>query len=368
MLNNTCNVYVPAATKQGTILKVTVVPIDHEDGNGTQYCYDPQQVGIKVSGQAPQFFDGLHGTQYKYPDKLTNVPVRSSLAAVAEVRARADGSAANVLRVPLRGIETVTDGAIGLTSVSTDVFLAGTNDPNMKAYETMAAEERAGISVQNFRIVGQLKTLEASTTNPENAHADIVFNSDFQPREGYVYTLRFNYRELFNAGNATQSTVCDGNVLVDLIIVPKYQKWTGAAGNTDWTNDANWQRADLADLHFKADTETDYATNADNGTAQGYVPMLHTSVIVTPDKAGPQLYETNYAGDGFLNFVGHEANSARQRPTSNMRFWQHRKPIRASTFAAFTRPIKVRTSWCRAVANCCMPNASAMRKRGWNMR
>ena len=316
LLNNTCNIYVPAATKQGTILKVTVVPIDHEDTSGTQYCYDPEQVGIKVSGQAPQLFDGLHGTQYKYPDKLTNVPVRSSLAAVAEVRARADGSAANVLRVPLRGIETVTKDAIGLTSVSPEVFLAGTNDPNMKAYETKAAEERAGLSVQNFRIVGQLKTLEASTTNPENAHADIVFNSDFHPREGYVYTLRFNYRERFNAGSTAQTTVCDGNVLVDLIIVPKYQKWTGAAGNTDWTNDANWQRADLADLQFKADTETDYAANADNGTAQGYVPMLHTSVIVTPDKAGPQLYETNNAGadDQFLNFVDHEGEQRTATP------------------------------------------------------
>lgn len=308
LLNNTCNIYVPAATKQGKILKVTVVPIDHEDSSGTQYCYDPQQVGIKVSGEAPQLFDGLHGDQYKYPDKLTNVPVRSSLAAVAEVRARADGSAANVLRVPLRGIQTVTKDAIGLTSVSPEVFLAGTNDPNMKAYETKAAEERAGLSVQNFRIVGQLKTLVARTADPENAHADIVFNSDFQPREGYVYTLRFNYRELFNAGNATQTTVCDGNVLVDLIIVPKYQKWTGAAGNTDWTNDANWQRADLEDLHFNADTEPGYAANADNGTAQGYVPMLHTSVIVTPKKAGPQLYETNDPGadDQFLNFVGNE--------------------------------------------------------------
>lgn len=308
LLNNTCNIYVPAATKQGTILKVTVVPIDHEDSSGTQYCYDPQQVGIKVSGEAPQLFDGLHGDKYKYPDKLTNVPVRSSLAAVEEVRARADGSAANVLRVPLRGIQTVTKDAIGLTSVSPEVFLAGTNDPNMKAYETMAAEERAGISVQNFRIVGQLKTLVADTADREHAYADIVFNSDFQPREGYVYTLRFNYRELFNAGNATQSTVCDGNVLVDLIIVPKYQKWTGAAGNTDWTNDANWQRADLEDLHFNADTEPGYAANADNGTAQGYVPMLHTSVIVTPKKAGPQLYETNDPGadDQFLNFVGNE--------------------------------------------------------------
>lgn len=309
LLNNTCNIYVPAATKQGTILKLTVVPIDREDPiSGTQYCYDPEQVGVKVSGEAPQLFDGLHGDKYKYPDKLTNVPVRSSLAAVEEVRARADGSAANVLRVPLRDIKTVTDGAIGLTSVSTDVFLAGTNDPKMEAYETKAAEERAGLSVQNFRIVGQLKTLVARNANPANAHADIVFNSDFQPREGYVYTLRFNYRELFNAGNATQSTVCDGNVLVDLIIVPKYQKWTGAAGNTDWTNDANWQRADLEDLHFNADTEPGYAANADNGTAQGYVPMLHTSVIVTPKKAGPQLYETNDPGadDQFLNFVGNE--------------------------------------------------------------
>lgn len=308
LLNNTCNIYVPAATPQGEILKVTVVPIDHEDTSGTQYCYDPEQVGIKVSGQAPQLFDGLRGDKYKYPDKLTNVPVRSSLAAVAEVTAGADGSAANVLRVPLRGIKTVTKDAIGLTSVSPEVFLAGTNDPNMKAYETRAAEERTGLSVQNFRIVGQLKTLDASKADSVNAHADIVFNSDFHPREGYVYTLRFNYRELFNAGNATQSTVCDGNVLVDLIIVPKYQKWTGAAGNTDWTNDANWQRADLEDLHFNADTEPGYAANADNGTAQGYVPMLHTSVIVTPKKAGPQLYETNDPGadDQFLNFVGNE--------------------------------------------------------------
>lgn len=315
LLNNTCNIYVPAATKQGTILKVTVVPIDHEDTSGTQYCYDPEQVGIKVSGQAPQLFDGLRGDKYKYPDKLTNVPVRSSLAAVEEVRARADGSAANVLRVPLRGITTVTKGAIGLTSVSPEVFLAGTNDPNMKAYETRAAEERTGLSVQNFRIVGQLKTLDASKADSVNAHADIVFNSNFHPREGYVYTLRFNYRERFNAGSTAQTTVCDGNVLVDLIIVPKYQKWTGAAGNTDWTNDANWQRADLADLHFKADTETGYATNAANGTAQGYVPMLHTSVIVTPDKAGPQLYETDYAGaDKFLNFVGHEGKQRTATP------------------------------------------------------
>lgn len=315
LLNNTCNIYVPAATKQGVILKVTVVPIDHEDTSGTQYCYDPEQVGVKVSGQAPQLFDGRHGDKYKYPDKLTNVPVRSSLAAVAEVRAGADGSAANVLRVPLRGIKTVTKDAIGLTSVSPEVFLAGTNDPNMKAYETKAAEERAGLSVQNFRIVGQLKKLVADTADRANAHADIVFNSDFQPREGYVYTLRFNYRERFNAGSTTQTTVCDGNVLVDLIIVPKYQKWTGAAGNTDWTNDANWQRADLADLHFNADTETDYAANAANGTAQGYVPMLHTSVVVTPDKAGPQLYETNYAGgDQFLNFVGHEGKQRTATP------------------------------------------------------
>lgn len=314
LLNNTCNVYVPAATKQGVILKVTVVPIDREDPtSGTQYCYDPEQVGVKVSGEAPQLFDGLHG--YKYPDKLTNVPVRSSLAAVAEVRAGADGSAANVLRVPLRGITTVTKDAIGLTSVSPEVFLAGTNDSTMKAYETKVAEERAGLSVQKFRTVGQLKKLVADTADRENAYADIVFNSDFQPREGYVYTLRFNYRERFNAGSTAQSTVCDGNVLVDLIIVPKYQKWTGAAGNTDWTNDANWQRADLPDLHFKADTETDYVANAANGTAQGYVPMLHTSVIVTPDKAGPQLYETNYAGaDEFLNFVGHEGEQRTATP------------------------------------------------------
>ena len=106
--------------------------------------------------------------------------------------------------------------------------------------------------------------------------------------------------------------VADGCTdVIDLIIVPQYEVWTGAAGNTDWTNDANWARADRTELLRDAADEADYVTNATNGTAQGFVPMSHTSVIVTPQADGPLLYATDYSsakGNNFVHFIEHEGD------------------------------------------------------------
>lgn len=319
LLNNTCNVFLPMATTQGKIEYVTVIPIDHTNADGNvQYCYDPERISILVSGKAPQLFDGLNGATDTYPKHLTNVPIRTSLAAVSEVTEQiAKTAPSNVLRLPLRSMVTVTNKAVGMQHILPtdgglgDVYITATNDPNMEVYKTFAGK------VEGFRTVGKVKEFEAITANPTEAHADIYFLNDFRPREGYTYTLRIDFRERFAADDATVSTACDGTLLFDLIIVPQYEVWTGAAGNTDWTNDANWARADRTELLRDAADAPDYVTNATNGTAQGFAPMSHTNVIVTPQADGPLLYATDHSsaeGDSFVHFIEHEGNQRTATP------------------------------------------------------
>lgn len=320
LLNNTCNVFIPVATTQGEIEYVTVIPIDHTNADGNvQYCYDPERISILVSGQAPQLFDGLNGATDTYPDHLTNVPIRTSLAAVSEVREQiAKTAPKNVLRIPLRSMRTITAGALGMQHILPsdsdlgDVYITATNDPTMEVYKIFADKK-----VEGFRTVGHVKELVALSDNPTEAHADIYFLNDFNPREGYTYTLRIDFRERFAAKDATVSTACDGTLLFDLIIVPQYEVWTGAAGNTDWTNDANWARADRTELLRDAADAPDYVTNAKNGTAQGFAPMSHTNVIVTPQANGPLLYATDYSsakGNNFIHFIEHEGDQRTATP------------------------------------------------------
>ena len=322
LLNNTCNVFIPVATTQGEIEYVTVIPIDHTNADGNvQYCYDPERISILVSGKAPQLFDGLNGATDTYPDHLTNVPIRTSLAAVNEVREQSAKTATapnNVLRIPLRSMATITKGAVGIQHILPsdsnlgDVYITATNDSAMEVYKIFADKK-----VEGFRTVGHVKELVALSDNPTEAHADIYFLNDFRPREGYTYTLRIDFRERFAAGDATVSTACDGTLLFDLIIVPQYEVWTGAAGNTDWTNDANWARADRTELLRDATDAPDYVTNATNGTAQGFAPMSHTNVIVTPQADGPLLYATDYSsakGNNFVHFIEHEGDQRTATP------------------------------------------------------
>lgn len=320
LLNNTCNVFIPVATTQGEIEYVTVIPIDHTNADGNvQYCYDPERISILVSGQAPQLFDGLNGATDTYPDHLTNIPIRTSLAAVSEVREQiAKTAPKNVLRIPLRSMATITKGAVGMQHILPsdsdlgDVYITATNDPAMEVYKIFADKK-----VEGFRTVGHVKELVALSANPTEAHADIYFLNDFRPREGYTYTLRIDFRERFAAGDATVSTACDGTLLFNLIIVPQYEVWTGAAGNTDWTNDANWARADRTELLRDAADAPDYVTNAKNGTAQGFAPMSHTNVIVTPQANGPLLYATDYSsakGNNFVHFIEHEGDQRTATP------------------------------------------------------
>ncbi len=311
LLNTTCNVYVPSTTPQGQELVVTLIPVDNLETTGVQYCFDPQHITLQVHGLAPGLYNGLSAEGYVYPDHLTCVPIRSSLAAITEVTEATAGTApATRLRMPLRGIKTITDGATGLKMVSLSddgtapLYLAGTNDPTMreKVYDIDADGNITGLHQ-----VGTVTALEALTDDAANAHADFYFDADFTPREGYTYDLRIDFKERFADSSTTESTTCDGSLLADLNIVPAYQVWTGAAGNNEWTCDLNWARADHADLK-RSPNDASYTSNATNGTAQGFAPMIHTSLVLPSGISYyPTIYQTGIdATDHFVDFTDHE--------------------------------------------------------------
>ena len=115
---------------------------------------------------------------------------------------------------------------------------------------------------------------------------------------------------------------CDGTILINLKIVPDYEVWTGAAGNTDWNNDENWRRADgntatstvespdgskrnnnelyrtneLPDespLKEYVTNYTNYRTAKDRIFRKGFAPLYCTHVLIKSNEWGdaPQLYD-----------------------------------------------------------------------------
>ena len=127
-------------------------------------------------------------------------------------------------------------------------------------------------------------------------------------REGYNYTLSLPFQEDQNANS------CDGTILINLKIVPDYEVWTGAAGNTDWNNDENWRRADGNtedhsgvnddELYVSAASSTsplsgyktnkwNYRTAKDRVFRKGFAPLYCTHVLMKSDEWGdaPVLYD-----------------------------------------------------------------------------
>lgn len=287
------NLQIPSSLHTDDEFVVTIQPIDglvdaDEDLKDCIVCFDANSLAIRVNGEAPGLLNGFSGITY--PSYMTNVPLRLTLEQVKDQRTRA-------LRVPLRAIHTVTPGATGLENIPlagadnkyyTPVYLADTSDP------TMSVLTDRGELVE----VGRLTDMQA-VSGAADTYADITFLPDFKPHEGHTYTLRLDYRESLPA-DVTPNT-CNGSVVFDLMIVPRYVVWTGAAGNTDWTNDLNWRRADRADLRYGAD----YLTNEDNTTAAAFVPVDTTSVIVAPHaEYQPALYAVAPDAEGVLDVTG----------------------------------------------------------------
>lgn len=284
----------------------------------TAVCWSYIPLVLTTSGNAPQLHAGFNSV--KYPADDFNPSLRIGLSQIKET------TADKPLRVDLRGAkfssENSNAASLGMvTSVSSEVFkniyLVGTDDPEYNN-ETFFPADFSEYSLP----VGYLTELYAEPYVEEsqyNDHMNIYFDTtteqengfQFQPKEGYTYTFAVHFEE----HGSNVSNACFGVFTVDMKVVPENLVWSGADATSNWNNDANWKRADKSALK-KADGDS-YPTNEANTTANGFVPMLFSNVVM-PEGSKAELYMAGY-GDG-----GAWTNSSRpdymELPTENIQY------------------------------------------------
>lgn len=284
----------------------------------TAVCWSYIPLVLTTSGNAPQLHAGFN--LVKYPADDFNPSLRIGLSQIKET------TADKPLRVDLRGAKFSSENSnatsLGMvTSVSSEVFkniyLVGTDDPEYNN-ETFFPADFSEYSLP----VGYLTELYAEPYvegSQYNDHMNIYFDTtteqengfQFQPKEGYTYTFAVHFEE----HGSNVSNACFGVFTVDMKVVPENLVWSGADATSNWNNDANWKRADKSALK-KADGDS-YPTNEANTTANGFVPMLFSNVVM-PEGSKAELYMAGY-GDG-----GAWTNSSRpdymELPTENIQY------------------------------------------------
>lgn len=349
------SVSVPAerATKDDPYFYLVACPIHDaaydqalktDDGKYVSYfCDEPQGLRIKVGDKAPRlksgFVPGEHGfDSYDYQFPAGTDPVLSIRLAKKEQfetvkntgeEETTPSTTINHLWLPIRNAQTqgadyVVTREKNATTKDDNIYLASTNDPT---WDKKISKEMTKNGV--LPIVGRIVDLNAIntkkvTTDPETGELVesvknldkqndenrlcIYFTENFDVREGYNYTLSLPFQE------DVKSNSCDGTILINLKIVPDYEVWTGAAGNTDWNNDENWRRADgntedISDVNgdelYVASAATtsplygyktnywNYRSSKDRIFRKGFAPLYCTHILLKSDEWGnaPKLYD-----------------------------------------------------------------------------
>lgn len=257
-------------------------------------CWNYVPLELNVSGDAPQLHAGFNPVQYPADD--FNPCLRIGMDQIAET------TADKPLRVDLRGAKYVSENAtyIGMVTatsaeVYSKIYLIDTDDP---AYKSKYFPE--GFSEFSLPI-GYIKSLHAQEYNDQsdfNDYMEIYFDTEttqsndfrFQPKEGYYYTFAVHFEEHGEEGSDV-SNACFGKFTVKMKVVPEYLVWQGTdVATLNWNNDANWKRADATDIK---NTDGTYKTNAANTTANGFVPMLFSNVVM-PRGSKAELYMAGY--------------------------------------------------------------------------
>ena len=283
-------------------------------------CWSYIPLELNASGAAPQLRAGFNAL--KYPSEEFNPGLRIGLGQIDEL------SEAKPLKVSLRGAKLVTSGAESLgmvTSASPDIFnkvyLIDTNDPAYKN-ETFFPTDFSEYSLP----VGVIKSLQAhpyTTDSPYDDYMEIYFDTNtiqsngfqFTPKEGYAYTLAIHFEEKMKEDQASANS-CFGVFHIEMKVVPEYLKWSASDATGNWNNDANWKRADKDDLK-KTDADS-YPTNEDNTTANGYIPMLFSKVIL-PKDSRVELYMAGF-GDSGNAWINSSRPEHMQLPTENVQY------------------------------------------------
>lgn len=331
----------------------------NDDKYVAYFCDEPQGLRLKVGEKAPTlkcgFVPGENGfTSYDY-SSVNDAVLSIRLAKKAqfetvqhgekgeEPKLPASNADLHYLWLPIRNAKVQTEGSSYITKAADyNVYLASTDDPVGDK-----AIYREASATGSLPIVGKIIELNAvdiakGGTENGNNKLCIYFTENFEVREGYSYTLSMPFRE-----NGDANT-CDGTLLINLKIVPDYEVWTGAAGNTDWNNDQNWRRADgnlttsttespdgskrnnnelyrtndLPDespLKDYVTNYTNYRTAKDRILRKGFAPLYCTHVLMKSNEWGdaPVLYD---ALDGANSFTASPFPNLRDTSTPILKF------------------------------------------------
>lgn len=330
-------------------VKFVAIPIEaniNEAAKDFVYiCAEPQPFKVKVSDHAPYMKVGF--SEKHYPAGLGTLSVRISKSQFEKLVDHGDG-VYKELHIPLRDINVITPKCVGIKkddnpySAISYVRIANSTDSIMQRYimDNIVMDENNSWVPAVGKIDYLIGRADQFWENGEEERLlKIHFDKEFQVREGYSYTLRYYFIEDLNEG--LQFT-CNGNGDIILKIVPDYEVWTGGAGNTDWSNDENWRRADYDDLYAYNGTNlknrylpngkegddpntTNFVTAADRGRMQGFAPLYVTNILMMTSETAPasELYDDGDEVDGEGNLTGFPALRATASPLIRYDFQAH---------------------------------------------
>ncbi|WP_455638688.1 hypothetical protein [Parabacteroides sp.] len=314
------NAHVKSENKTFSFVVIPIPMKLGESDNQVIICTDPLEVTLNVDGSAPEARVGFEDVIY--PDERDASPDQSyhSVVRLGKNQLVSCSSATTMLELPLKA-KAGTDGTIpqlGKSDAHPHLYLIDSNDPVVLAQiaqidntgtfdnttwpvaiiDAINATSSAG-SKSDPTATGQYMRLHFG--KPEVTTKEEIPTANF--REGYRYTLLayFTNAQSKSGTDSNSDTpdgsnpvsTCEGSLVFDLKVVPKYQKWSGSTdGSGNWNNDANWLRSTANELHkVSAD-----ATSYDEGYPKtdearyGFVPMDFTKVTI-PEGKKVQLYK-----------------------------------------------------------------------------
>lgn len=289
------------------------------DEQWAQVCWEYIPLILNANGSAPKMHAGFE--EVKYPTDDYNPGLRIGLQQIEEATDDENKS----LRINLRNAQVVTAGA-SLGKINRDgldqIFLINSDDPQYKDLFTSTDLEATSLPI------GTVEDMYVNTQDMSMSYMHVRFNLKeqkisgdrsftFNPREGYTYTFSTYFEEKNSDSNSEDIyNTCYGSFPIDMKVVPEYLVWQGGA-TSNWNNDANWKRADKSALKKAAGDS--YPTNEANTTANGFVPMLFSNVVMPRDSKA-ELYMAGYAEGGAAWSGSDNRPDGMESPTENIQY------------------------------------------------
>ncbi|MDO5446553.1 MAG: chitobiase/beta-hexosaminidase C-terminal domain-containing protein [Prevotellaceae bacterium] len=342
----------PLSSNEQKEIELTAIPINPTPDDETiLYCLEAFQINIPISTRTPILKNGDDKGIVPYPSHMRDVPLRIGLKELQRcctLSSLNDDSGYKFLYMPLRDPTPVTEGVdkMAITKSKDDaVYLVASNDPNVAAGTSGArrvttyADGTAMDEDEKIYYIGKVSDIVAKTwdktqssSNPGNV-CHLAFFNNFKFREGYWYTIKFNFEEDYDTTTDDNYDVCPGDVICTIKVVPEYQMWTGKVDG-NWNNDANWRRVTKEELMNPTSISADYITDGTgdyaNDNTSSFVPADFTKVVIPANsKHMPELYDLRSSGNledvdyiggsGTTNFIRYMTadEEAREGETNN---------------------------------------------------